>query len=120
MSIPIKIYSYNSSSTCKKALKWLDENNIQYQLIDIVSNPPDQKVLQKAIKFAGERKLLFNTRGQSYRRLGAETVRAMTQEEALKELSSDGKLIKRPFLISPSGDFLLGFDESIWRKTLLS
>ena len=31
----LKVYCYSRCTTCKKALKWLDENNIAYTLIDI-------------------------------------------------------------------------------------
>lgn len=50
----MKVYCYNRCTTCKKALKWLDENNIQYELIDIKENHPNQKILKEAYKKSGQ------------------------------------------------------------------
>ena len=43
----IKVYCYSRCSTCKKALKWLDENNIEHEDIDIKTVHPDKDTLQK-------------------------------------------------------------------------
>ena len=118
-SLSIRIFSYSSCSTCRKALKWLDKFHIEYELNDIVKNPPSEKLLALAIKQLGDKKLLFNTRGISYRNLGAEVVKKMNNEQAIQALNHDGKLIKRPFLVSSKGDILIGFIESNWEKLLL-
>ncbi len=117
MSLSICIYSYSSCSTCRKALSWLSENDIQYDLIDIVQNPPSKDILRKAIENLGNRKLLFNTSGLSYRKLGATVIKSMSDEEVLDALSSDGKLIKRPFLVAGNGKkFLTGFKLDLWEQ----
>ncbi len=116
MTEQVKVYSYSSCSTCRKALKWLDEKNIKYELIDIIKNPPSKNIIATAIRTVDDKKNLFNTRGQSYRQLGAKFVSSMSTEQAIEALSNDGKLIKRPFLISSSGKFLLGFNELIWAQ----
>jgi arsenate reductase len=61
---------------------------------------------------------LFNTSGQSYRALGAERVKAMDDEQALAALAADGRLIKRPFLVTSGGTILTGFKDPEWSKTL--
>ena len=114
MNSKVTVYSYSSCSTCKKALNWLDQNKITYELIDIVKRPPKKEIIQKAIEAFGEKKNLFNTRGKSYRELGPEIVKSMTNEQAIVALANDGKLIKRPFLLCSSGHILLGFNEKIW------
>ena len=43
----------------------------------------------------------------------------MTEEEAIEALASDGKLIKRPFLVTKNGKFLVGFNEISWNKFFL-
>ena len=70
-----------------------------------------------AYQFFGERKLLFNTSGQSYRAMGAAAVKALTDDEALDALAADGKLIKRPFVVADSS-FLIGFKPDHWESTL--
>ena len=120
MSIPLKVYSYSACGTCKKALNWLNENNIQYELIDIVKDPPSQKLLSKAMDSLSDKKKLFNTHGKSYRELGAEVVKSLDKKDAIKELANDGKLIKRPFVVTPSEEFLIGFNELDWSKAILN
>ena len=114
------IFSYSRCSTCRKALGWLADRDISYQLYDIISEPPSPLQLSAALKFFGDRKPLFNTSGQSYRSLGPATIKSMSDEEALDALAADGKLIKRPFLQCPDGTFLVGFNPEVWMKTLLS
>ncbi len=119
MADSIVVYSYSSCSTCRKALKWLVENKIEYELIDIVKNPPSKDLLCKAFYSIKNRKFVFNTNGLSYRTLGAKVVSSMSDEEAINALSNDGKLIKRPFLVHPNGKILLGFKLDEWNDTLL-
>ncbi len=116
----IKIYSYSLCGTCKKALKWLESNHIQYDLIDISKITPTKETIIEAIDQLGNRKYLFNTSGKSYRSLGAERVKSMSDEEAIESLLSDGKLIKRPFVVDSKGSILVGFNEVIWRDFFLS
>ena len=116
MSTQARIYIYPSCTTCKKALKWLRENKIDFQLIDIVQETPSKDLLVEAITQIGNRKSVFNTSGLSYRALGANTVQSMTDEEALQALISDGKLIKRPFLITQQGEILVGFKTEQWKE----
>ncbi len=120
MKSGIRVYSYASCVTCKKALKWLVENNIQFELLDISQEVPSEEIILDAIKQLGDRKYLFNTSGRSYRELGSKVVRSMSDKEAVLALCSDGKLIKRPFLIDSQGKVLLGFKQAIWEDHFLN
>ena len=105
-------YSYPKCSTCRKASKWLDQNNINYQLIDIVKEPPSKKFLELAlIQFSLDIKKIFNTRGKSYKSIGIDIL-DLTKKKIIELLSNDGKLIKRPFLIINESKLILGFNES--------
>ncbi|ABI46162.1 arsenate reductase family protein [Synechococcus sp. CC9311] len=119
MAPPIKVYSYSRCSTCRKALAWLDANNLAYEVVDITIAPPSKEVLSLAFERLVRRQLLFNTSGQSYRALGAQVVKAMSDDDALTALAADGRLIKRPFVALPSGDFLVGFKPEDWNQALL-
>ncbi len=104
-------YSYPKCSTCTKASKWLDQNDIDYKLIDIVKEPPSKKFLELAlIQFSLDKKKIFNTRGKSFKLLDLD-IKDLTNEKIIELLSNDGKLIKRPFLIINEIIFLLGFNE---------
>ena len=108
----IFFYSYPKCSTCRKASKWLDQNNISYQFIDIVKNPPSKKFLELALKqFSLDIKKIFNTRGKSYKSIEVDIL-DLTKKRIIELLSNNGKLIKRPFLIINESKLLLGFNES--------
>jgi len=64
------------------------------------------------------RQRLFNTSGQSYRALGSAAVKAMDDAQALQALAADGKLIKRPFVITGAGAALVGFKQEEWQTAL--
>lgn len=89
------------------------------ELVDITQQPPSLAELTRAFEALG-RKRLFNTSGQSYRALGSATVAAMSDQDALVALAADGKLIKRPFAITPSGAALVGFKPEEWQAALQS
>jgi len=116
----IKVYCYSKCTTCKKALKWLDDNNVKYELIDIKENNPDEATIKKYYEKSGlALKKFFNTSGMIYRDLGlSKKLPDMSEEEQIKLLASDGMLVKRPLLLS--GNLILtGFKESEWKENLL-
>ena len=106
---------YPKCSTCQKAKKWLDENEIKYEDRHIVEQNPTAEELTKWIKQSGfEIKKFFNTSGLKYKELNLkEKLPNMSDNEKIKLLASDGMLIKRPILISDKV-VLLGFKEKEW------
>jgi len=113
----LKLYSYAACSTCRKALTWLKQQGRLAELIDITSQPPSEAELQLGLAQLG-RKRLLNTSGQSYRALGAAAVAAMDDHQLLQALAADGRLIKRPFLITDAGRVLTGFKPEEWQPLL--
>ena len=113
----MKLYSYGACSTCRKALAWLRQHGLSVDPIDITLQPPSRDELSQALSQLG-RKRLLNTSGQSYRALGKDTVAAMDDAQLLAALSADGRLIKRPFLISDQGHTLTGFNAEEWQASL--
>lgn len=113
----IKVYQYSKCSTCRKALKWLDARGVVYDAVDIVTSPPKKAELQRALKSGVPLKKLFNTSGQSYRDgKWGERLGDVTEAQALDALVGDGKLVKRPFIVSEAG-VTVGFDEAVFKKT---
>lgn len=113
----IKVYCYDRCSTCKKALKWLDEGGIKYELIDIkADNPSEAKLREYHAKSGLPLKRFFNTSGMQYRELElAKKLPNMSEDEQFKLLASDGMLVKRPLLVGD--DFVLtGFKEAEWER----
>jgi arsenate reductase len=115
----LKVYSYSKCSTCRKALRWLDEQEVDYETVDIVSKPPSKKELTSALALSGlPLSKLFNTSGQSYREGNwSERLKKVSQGEAIDALAKDGKLVKRPFILS-EGFALVGFDEKKYEERL--
>ena len=105
-------YSYPKCSTCRRASKWLDQNNIKYQFKDIIKEPPTKKYLELALKqFSSNTKKIFNTRGKSFKLIDFDIL-DLTKKQIIELLSNDGKLIKRPFLIINESKVILGFNAS--------
>jgi arsenate reductase len=111
----MKLYSYPKCSTCRKAISWLAERGIKIDPIDITIEAPSLDELRAGMEQLG-RQRLFNSSGQSYRALGAATVKAMDDSQALAALAGDGKLVKRPYLISDAGRVLTGFKLEEWQE----
>lgn len=119
MAARAQLYSYAGCSTCRRALAWLKEHGIAVDPFDITITPPGPDLLEEALRQLG-RSRLFNTSGQSYRALGAARVRAMSDQQAIAALAADGKLIKRPFLITPTGVITTGFRPEEWTLILVA
>ena len=117
--IMIKFICYPKCTTCQRAKKWLDDNNIEYELRDIkLDNPTLEELTEWYNKSGLPIKKFFNTSGLLYKSLDLKNkLPEMTEEEMLKLLSTDGMLVKRPLLISD--DFVLvGFKEAEWEANL--
>ena len=115
----VKVYCYPKCSTCKKALKFLNEQMVDYKLIDIKEDNPDKKTIKKAAKASGlPLRKFFNTSGNLYKEMGLSAkLPAMSEDEILELLASDGMLVKRPLLISD--DYVLvGFKEDQWKEII--
>lgn len=110
---------YPKCTTCKKAKKFLLDNNIEFEDRDIILNNPNEDELKKWIKLSGlDIKKFFNTSGILYREMNLkEKLKEMNEEEMIKILTTDGKLIKRPLLISDEF-VLVGFKEENYKKII--
>lgn len=110
---------YPKCSTCKKAKKWLDDNNIEYSERDIkLDNPSFDELKDWYQKSSLPLKKFFNTSGMIYRDMNLkDKLPEMSEEEQLKLLSTDGMLVKRPLVVD--GDTVLtGFREKEWEEKL--
>lgn len=114
----ITVYCYPKCGTCRKAKKWLEENNVEFQEVHIVDNPPTKDQLREFYEKSGlELKKFFNTSGKKYRELGLkDRLKTMSEEEMLDLLASDGMLIKRP-IVTDGSDVTVGFREEMFENT---
>ena len=112
----VRIYEYAKCSTCRNALKFLDKNNVSYEKVAILETPPTRTELKKMLAAQGGNiKKLFNTSGEIYRemKIGAK-LDSMTVDHALDLLASNGRLVKRPFVLAGE-TALIGFKEEDWK-----
>ena len=115
----IIFYSYLKCSTCRKAAKWLDKKGFEYQLIDIVNEPPLQNYLDLALdQYSTDIKKVFNTRGKTFKSINLD-INYLSREEIIQLLLKDGKLIKRPFLVYEEKKVILGFNEIEYTKQIV-
>lgn len=112
--------NYPKCSTCRKAKKWLDEQNIEYESRHIVEDNPTADELRKWWEISDlPLRRFFNTSGMKYRELKLkDKLPDMSEDEQLDLLATDGMLVKRPVLV---GDdvVLVGFKVKEWEEKLL-
>ena len=111
---------YPKCSTCRKAQKWLDEHDVDYDIRDIKTDNPDLAELELWHQASGlPLKKFFKTSGQLYRSLElSKKLPGMSDAEQYALLASDGMLVKRPILITDDNKVLVGFKEDQWAETL--
>ena len=111
---------YPKCSTCRKAQKWLDEHDVDYDIRDIKTDNPDLAELELWHQASGlPLKKFLNTSGQLYRSLElSKKLPGMSDAEQYALLASDGMLVKRPILITDDNKVLVGFKEDQWAETL--
>ncbi len=110
----MKVYTYKKCDSCRKATKWLNEQNIPFEEIAIRETPPSITELESMLKAQGSLKPLFNTSGMDYRSMGLkDTLPNLSEQQALTLLNENGNLVKRPFVISDD-IHLVGFKQAQW------
>ena len=109
---------YPKCTTCIKAKKFLNENAIDYQDRDIVKDNPSLEELTTWYNNSSiELKKLFNTSGKIYKELNLSAkLKEMSDEEKLKLLASDGKIVKRPLIIENDKILSVWFKEEDYQK----
>jgi arsenate reductase len=117
---PATFVCYPKCSTCAKARAWLHEHHIAFDERDIKTDNPTQAELTLWHNLSGlPIRRMFNTSGQSYRRLDMKNrLPSMSVEDAVEVLSTDGMLVKRPILLRDH-QVLVGFNEETWSQALL-
>ena len=111
------ILCYDKCTTCKKALKWVEEMGYDVEIRPIKEeNPTEEELKQWHEKSGLPLKKFFNTSGLLYKEMDLKNkLPEMSEEEQLKLLSTNGMLVKRPMLVD--GDkVLVGFKESEWEN----
>lgn len=114
-----KVYAYKGCDSCRKAIKWLRAEGVDFEEVAIREQPPTKAELAEMLAArGGELRALFNTSGMDYRQLGLkDRIANLTFDDAAELLGQNGNLVKRPFLIG-DGVGLVGFKDAEWREAL--
>ncbi|XVG96124.1 arsenate reductase family protein [Eubacteriales bacterium KG127] len=117
------VLCYSRCTTCKKALKWMDDRGYDYDVRPIVDDNPTVEELKKWHEASGlPLKRFFNTSGMAYREMQLkDKLPNMTAKEQYELLATDGMLVKRPLLVRESDEKLQvfpGFRENPWLEIL--
>ena len=112
---PMKVYLYEKCGTCRKAAKFLEARKIRHTAVPIVETPPSEAELSQMLEACGGNlRRLFNTSGLVYKAMGLkDRLPTLSRAEACELLRQNGKLVRRPFLISDKIR-LVGFNEKEW------
>jgi arsenate reductase len=111
----LRIYTYARCDTCRRALQFLRERKVAFQEIPIRDTPPSKSELTALGSAYGDLRKLFNSSGADYKALKLSLkLSGMSEQEVLELLSSNGNLVKRPFLIGENVR-LVGFKLAEWQ-----
>ena len=112
---------YDRCLTCQKAENWLIENKIAFKKRPIKEENPNAAELRTWAEKSGiPLRRFFNTSGLLYKKLDLkDKLPAMSEEEMLALLATDGMLVKRPLLVTDK-TVLVGFRAELWSAALLA
>lgn len=116
----LKVYAYKNCGTCRKALKFLEKEGVDFEEIPIREKPPSAAELRRMLGYVGGQvRKLFNTSGGDYKALNLrDKLPNMSDAEAIELLASNGNLVKRPFVLRKDTGSV-GFREDEFREKYL-
>lgn len=110
----ITLYGIKNCDTVKKARRWLEDNNIDYQFHDFRQDGLDKKQLSGWVEQLGWETVL-NKRSTTWRNLSDKEKEIQTNAQAVKLLAANPTLIKRPVL-EKNKTLLIGFKEAEYKN----
>lgn len=113
----VNFIQYPRCSTCVKAKKFLESNQITFNNRHIIDDKLSKEELEFLIHKSGlPIKKFFNTSGVVYKELNLkDKINSMTDDEKILLLSSNGKLVKRPIL-ELEDTVIVGFKEEEYKN----
>ncbi|MEX2456821.1 MAG: Spx/MgsR family RNA polymerase-binding regulatory protein [Balneolaceae bacterium] len=104
----IKVYGIKNCNKVRDTFKWLEENEVDYEFIDLKKDPLSEQKLDEFVHKVGL-DVILNKRGMKWRNLGLKD-KDLDDDELFDQLLEHQTMIKRPVL--EQGDaILVGYDE---------
>ena len=116
----LTIYGIPNCGTCKKALKWLDENDVAYEFVNTKEQPPSQEAIAVWVETLTA-KPMRNTSGQAYRAIPAEERDGMSEADWVEAFAGNAMLLKRPLFVRDGSAVMVGFrgsEDSLRQKLM--
>lgn len=112
----LKMYGLKNCDTCRKAMKWLESEEIAFEFIDVRKDGITQADVAGWASSAGFEQLL-NRRGTTWRGLSDADKAKGEGKDAVALLAEHPALIKRP-VFDRDGEIRVGFKdaEQAWLK----
>jgi Spx/MgsR family transcriptional regulator len=111
----LQIYGIKNCDSVKKAIKYLKENSIEYNLVDFKTTPVNIETIREWLEFV-DIDTIFNKRSTTYRNLKLKD-KNLTDEEKLHYLAEENLLIKRP-IIKDNNNILVGYNISKYQENI--
>lgn len=113
----MKVYGIKNCNTVAKALKWLNDHQLEYEFHDFKKlGVSDDKLEEWSVIVGWE--ALLNKKGTTWRKLTAEEQNAIqTKAQAFNLMKEKTSVIKRP-IVETGGQVLQGFDEEAYKNLL--
>ncbi len=111
------IYGISNCDTVRKAKRWLDEQQIDYQYHDFRKQGLEKELLDSWVDQLGW-EVLLNRRGTTWRKLAKTDTEDLDQNRAIALMLENPSLIKRPVL-DHTGRISVGFSEPQYQDCLL-
>jgi len=112
----VKVYGIKTCGSVRKAIKFFNDNEIEFDFIDIRKEPQGKEKIESWLKKISIDKL-FNNKGTKYRTLKLKELNL--DDEGKKEwLIKENMLLKRP-IIEFKDQVIVGFDEQLYASIFL-
>ena len=110
----LKLYGIKNCDTVKKARRWLEDHGVEYQFHDFRQDGLDKKQLSGWVERLGW-EAVVNKRSTTWRNLSDKEKDIKTNAQAIKLLSANPTLIKRP-VTENNKTLLIGFKETEYKS----
>ena len=112
------IYGISNCDSVKKAKKWFDQNNIDYQFYDVRKQPLNTETVESWVTQLGWEQVI-NKRSTSWKQLSQALRDSMDSSQAIEAIVEQPTLFKRPFITRDNQVVTAGFNVTEYENKLL-